>query len=50
MNGIIALLKKILEYAHRYMERLVDGDLLWSTENTTQYSVIIYVGKESERE
>jgi len=25
-------------------------DLLCSTENSTQYSVIIYVGKESERE
>ena len=26
------------------------GDLLYSTENFTQYSVIIYMGKESERE
>ena len=25
-------------------------DLLYSTENSIQYSVIIYVGKESERE
>ena len=34
----------------RYMERLTNGDLLYSTESSTQYSVIIYVGKESERE
>ena len=32
-----------------YMEQLANGDLLYSTENSTQYSVIIYVGKESER-
>lgn len=32
----------------RYMERLAKGDLLCSTENATQYSVIIYLGKESE--
>ena len=31
----------------RYMEWLANGDLLHSTENSTQYSVIIYVGKES---
>ena len=29
----------------RYMEWLANGDLLFSTENSTQYSVIIYVGK-----
>ena len=38
-----------------YMHTEVRGmtgqwDLLYSTENSTQYSVIIYVGKESERE
>ena len=32
------------------MEKLANGDLLYSTENSTQYSAIIYVGKESERE
>lgn len=42
MNGIIALLKEILEHAHRYMERLVDGDLLWSTENAPQYPVMAH--------
>ena len=34
----------------RYTERLPNGDLLCSTGNSTQYSVIIYVEKESERE
>ena len=36
----------------RYMELLANRDLLYSKENSTQYSVImiIYVGKESERE
>ena len=34
----------------RYVESLANGDLLHSTENSTQYSVIIYGGKESERE
>ena len=33
----------------RYMESLAK-DLLYSTENSTQCSVIIYVGKQSERE
>ena len=32
------------------MELLAKGHLLYSAENSTQYSVIIYVGKESERE
>ena len=32
------------------MEWLANWDLLYSTENSTQYSVIIYVGKESEGE
>ena len=31
----------------RYKEWLSSGDLLYNTENSTQYSVIIYVGKES---
>ena len=31
----------------RYM---ANGDLLYNTENSTQYSVTIYMGKESERE
>ena len=33
-----------------HMEWLAIGDLLYRTENSTQYSVIIYVGKESEKE
>ena len=33
----------------RYMEWLANGDLLYSTENSTQYYVMVYVGKESER-
>ena len=33
----------------RYMEPLAKGGLLYSTENSTPYSVIIYVGKESEK-
>ena len=32
------------------MEWLTNGDLLYSKENSTQYSVIIYVRKESEKE
>ena len=36
--------------ALRYMEWLANRDLLESTEKSTQYSVIIYQGKESERE
>ena len=34
----------------RYTECLASGDLLHSTKTSIQYSVIIYVGKESERE
>ena len=34
----------------RYMEWLANRDLLYSTENSAQYFVIIYVGKESEWE
>ena len=37
-------------YTPKDVEWMVNGDLLYSTENTTQYSVIIYVEKESERE
>ena len=37
-------------YTLRYMESLANGDLLYSTEKSTKYSMIIYVGKESERE
>ena len=32
-----------------YMEQLAKGDLLYGTENSTQYSGMINVGKESER-
>ena len=32
------------------LKYMASGDLLCSTENCTQYSVIIYVGKESERQ
>ena len=34
----------------RYMEQLANRDLIYSSENFNQYSVMIYVGKESERE
>ena len=33
-----------------YMEWMVNRDLLYSTEKSTQYSVITYVGKNSEKE
>ena len=33
-----------------YTEWIVKGDLLYSIENSTQYSVITYMGKESEKE
>ena len=33
-----------------YMEWMVNRDLQYSTWNSTQYSVIIYMGKESEKE
>ena len=39
--GICALL---------YMELMVHGDLLYSTGDSTQCSVINYMGKESEKE
>ena len=31
------------------MEGLVNGDLLYSAENATHYSAIIYVGREARR-
>ena len=34
----------------RYTEQLANEGLLYSTENSTQYSTIIYVRKETERE
>ena len=34
----------------RDMAQFANGDLLYGIENSTQYSVIIYIGKESERE
>ena len=34
----------------RFMEQSVIADLLYSTGNSIQYSVIIYMGKESEKE
>ena len=33
-----------------YMEWMANGDLLYSTENSAQYSVITHMGKESEKE
>ena len=33
-----------------YMEWMVNGDFLFSTGNFTQHAVIIYMGKESEKE
>ena len=33
-----------------HMEQVANGDLLNDTGNSTQYSVIIYMGKESEKE
>ena len=32
------------------MEWMVNGDLLYGTGNSTQYSVLPYMGKESEKE
>ena len=34
----------------RYVEWLANRDLLYSTEDSTQYSMIIHVGKKPERE
>ena len=37
-------------HAHWYMEWMLNRDLLYRRGNSTQYSVIIYMGKESEKE
>ena len=37
-------------YTLLYMEWMINRDLLYSTENTIQYSMISNVGKESEKE
>ena len=37
-------------YTLLYIKKIINKDLLYSTENSTQYSVITYVGKESEKE
>ena len=40
-----------LAYAHLYnVKQIINKDLLYSTGNSTQYSVMTYVGKESEKE
>ena len=41
-----------LDYTHTllYRTQIISKDLLFSTGNSTQYSVIIYMGKESEKE
>ena len=40
------------EHTHTllYVRQITNKDLLYSTGNSTQYSVIIYMGKESEKE
>ena len=40
----------IATYTLLYMEWMGNRDLLYSKGNSTQYSVIIYIGKESEKE
>ena len=37
-------------YTLLYIKQIINKDLLYSTENSTQYSVITYMGKESEKE
>ena len=37
-------------YTLRYIKQITNKDLLYSTGNSTQYSVINYMGKESEKE
>ena len=37
-------------YTLIYIKQVIDKDLLYSTGNSTQYSVITYMGKESEKE
>ena len=36
-------------YTLLYIKQITNKDLLYSTENSTQYSVMTYVGKESEK-
>ena len=38
------------KHAVLYIKEITNKDLLYSTGNSTQYSVIIYMGKESEKE
>ena len=47
MQYLKVLTYEILQGSSKVHE---NRDLLYSKENSTQYSVIIYVGKESERE
>ena len=37
-------------YTQLYIKQIINKDLLYSTGNSTQYSVITYTGKESEKE
>ena len=37
-------------YTLLYVKQITNKNLLYSTGNSTQYSVIIYMGKESEKE
>ena len=37
-------------YALLYIKQIINKDLLYSTGNSTQYTVITYMGKESEKE
>ena len=37
-------------YTLLYIKQIINKDLLYSTGNATQYSVIIYMGKECEKE
>ena len=37
-------------YTVLYMKQIVNKDLLYSTRNANQYSVITFMGKESEKE
>ena len=37
-------------YTLLYIKQITNKDLLYSTGNSTQYSVITYMGKESEKE
>ena len=34
----------------QYIKQITNKDLLCSTRNSTQYSVVIYMGKESQKE